>query len=175
MLREAAAEGRIDFAELDERLGAAYAARSYAALDMLTRDLPARPSAAAPTGRPTRLLACFFGGFTRRGVWTVPGALTAVCLWGRGVVDLRQARFSAGETRVRAVAMWGAVKILVPEDAEVYVNGVGLFGWFRRGATGPGTPGAPRVTVRGFAVWGAVSTKRAPVKDRAGAPRSVVE
>lgn len=164
-LREAAAEGRLDFAELDQRLGAAYAARSYGALDVLTADLPGgRPAAPVRSGRPTRLLVGVFGGFTRRGVWTVPRSLTALCLWGGGLVDLREARFPAGEVRVRAVAMWGMVKVVVPEDAEVYANGLGLFGWFRRGATGPGRPGAPRIAVRGLALWGAVSVKRAAVK-----------
>jgi hypothetical protein len=168
-LREAAAEGRIDFAELDERLGAAYAARSYAALDVLTADLPAAGAAGpAPgraaeperAGRPTRLLVGIFGGFARRGGWTVPRSLTAVCLWGGGIVDMREARFPAGEARVRALAMWGGMKILVPEDAEVYADGVGLFGLFRRGATGPGAPGGPRITVRGLALFGAVTVKR---------------
>jgi hypothetical protein len=40
-LRGAAAEGRLDPEELDERLGRAYAARTHAELDALTADLPA--------------------------------------------------------------------------------------------------------------------------------------
>ena len=54
MLREAAGEGRIGLDELDERLAAVYAARTYADLEPLTRDLPSavkcrsRPRAGAP-------------------------------------------------------------------------------------------------------------------------------
>src|SRR6478672_4084703 len=40
ILREAAGEGRIDLDELDERLDATYAARTYADLVPITRDLP---------------------------------------------------------------------------------------------------------------------------------------
>ena len=40
LLREAAGEGRIDMEELDERLEAAYVAKTYADLVPLTADLP---------------------------------------------------------------------------------------------------------------------------------------
>src|SRR5262245_20390125 len=40
LLREAAGEGRIDFEELDERLEATYAAKTYADLVPITVDLP---------------------------------------------------------------------------------------------------------------------------------------
>jgi hypothetical protein len=55
-LREHAAEGRLDPDELEERLTAAYAARTRRDLVGLTRDLPARPPAPPPrTPVPTRL------------------------------------------------------------------------------------------------------------------------
>ena len=50
-LRRAHDEGRLGFAEYDERLARAYAAVSYADLDVLVADLPAdppRPAAPAP-------------------------------------------------------------------------------------------------------------------------------
>src|SRR5215217_4028564 len=51
ILREAAGEGRIDLDELDERLGATYAAKTYADLVPITLDLPvagmASPAVAA--------------------------------------------------------------------------------------------------------------------------------
>src|SRR5688572_32079706 len=42
ILRQAAGEGRIDLTELDERLEATYAAKTYADLVPLTADLPVR-------------------------------------------------------------------------------------------------------------------------------------
>jgi hypothetical protein len=48
-LRDAAADGRLEPDELEERLSAAYGARTHGELTRLTEDLPARaPSAPAP-------------------------------------------------------------------------------------------------------------------------------
>lgn len=47
-LRAAHDEGRLDLAEYDRRLAEAYAAVTYADLDRLFTDLPARPSSAVP-------------------------------------------------------------------------------------------------------------------------------
>jgi hypothetical protein len=50
-LRVAAGDGRLDPEELEERLEAAYAARTVGALAELTKDLPdPRPAAAPPAG-----------------------------------------------------------------------------------------------------------------------------
>src|SRR5262245_31338767 len=50
-LRSAHAEGRLDLAEYDERVRQAWAARTYAELEVLTADLPQTRSPAAPTTR----------------------------------------------------------------------------------------------------------------------------
>src|SRR6187402_1119782 len=53
ILREAAGEGRLDMDELDQRLEATYAARTYADLVPITLDLPAHPhQRPAPARRP---------------------------------------------------------------------------------------------------------------------------
>jgi len=48
VLRQAAGEGRLDLAELDERLEATYAAKTYADLVPITADLPATRGATQP-------------------------------------------------------------------------------------------------------------------------------
>jgi hypothetical protein len=59
-LRRAATEGRLHDDELEERLGAAFSARTYGELDTLVADLPPttvdRPRAQAPT-RPRSVAA----------------------------------------------------------------------------------------------------------------------
>ena len=55
VLRRAAAEGRITFEELDERIGRAYAAKTFADLEALTSDLPG-PGVRAPY-RPRRAIS----------------------------------------------------------------------------------------------------------------------
>jgi hypothetical protein len=52
LLRVAASDGRLTPAELDERLEAALAARTYADLAALTADLPPAKGTAAPAGGP---------------------------------------------------------------------------------------------------------------------------
>jgi len=54
-LREAAADGRLTLDELDERLGGASGARTYAELDRLTADLPDPGPATAVVPRPTAI------------------------------------------------------------------------------------------------------------------------
>jgi hypothetical protein len=53
-LRAAAAEGRLDPDELDERVGQAYSARTHAELASLTTDLPAPLPKPQPPGSPWR-------------------------------------------------------------------------------------------------------------------------
>ena len=48
VLREAAGQGRISMDELDERLELAYAAKTYADLAAVTRDLPKGGTAPSP-------------------------------------------------------------------------------------------------------------------------------
>ncbi len=107
LLREAAGEGRLDLEELDERLEATYAARTYADLVPITLDLPshphqrpavpARPRAASPDVVPGPAKESHFAilsGLSRKGVWVVPAADDRPRLHGR-----RRARPAAREVR----------------------------------------------------------------------------
>src|ERR1700728_3460100 len=90
VLRQAAGDGRLTMEELDERLDAVYAAKTYAELEPITRDLPQTPGGAAPPparfrsggrqrygGEPTSHGAfAIMGGFSRRGDWVVPEEFT---------------------------------------------------------------------------------------------------
>ncbi|ARP72038.1 DUF1707 domain-containing protein [Streptomyces pluripotens] len=162
-VRAAVGEGRLELGELDGRLSGVYRARTLGELTAAVHGLP-EPT---PRGRlvvdraPTSKGALgLFGGFRRAGEWVVPPRFTAWSMWGGGRVDLTEARFAAQETEIRAVALWGATGIVVPDDIDVDVRGFGLFGLVgRRGARRSGRPGAPRVVVRAFALFGAVITK----------------
>ena len=149
----AAGDGRLDLEELDERLSAVYAAKTYGDLEPVTRDLPVT-SARTPVaprsdrigGDPTSNVAVgIMGGFQRKGSWVAPESFKAVAFWGGGQLDLREARFAGAEVTIHAYAVMGGIEILVPEDAEVHVSGVGVMGGFDHKATGAGAPGAPRI------------------------------
>ncbi len=67
---------------------------------------------------------------------------------------------------IHAYALMGGVQIIVPEDIDVDVAGIGLMGGFDHSATGPGKPGAPRLKVIGLALMGGVNVKRRPARQR---------
>jgi hypothetical protein len=167
ILREAAGDGRIDLGELDERLEAAYAAKTYGDLVPITRDLaPATaPAPATPALQRERAVA-IMGSVDRRGDWTVPGEFTVVCFMGAAELDLREARFSAPEVTVTINAFMGGANIVVNPSTRVVVHGVGIMG----GYAAPSdevpvrlTADSPTVHVKGVAIMGGVSVVRRPM------------
>ncbi|MFH8370284.1 DUF1707 domain-containing protein [Streptomyces sp. NPDC018031] len=173
-LRDAVAEGRLTMEEFEERLDAAYRARTHGELEPLVRDLPVPAGAAGPVAVPagsgwparighaptSRFGIGVLGGFERAGRWVVPRRFTALAFWGGGEIDLRDARFEDGEVVLRCFAIMGGVHVIVGPDVEVQVTGVGIMGGFDHRAAGVGEPGAPRVTVTGLAFWGGVGVER---------------
>src|SRR3954463_7234885 len=109
VLREAAGDGRIDLTELDERLDATYAAKTYAELVPITHDLgPALPGTTSPVSRIEHDRAvAIMGGVERRGVWVVPETFSVFCLMGGAELDLRQATFSTREVTLRINTFMG--------------------------------------------------------------------
>jgi hypothetical protein len=178
VLRQAAGDGRLTMEELDERLDAVYAAKTYAELEPITKDLPAAGSAPvqapAPVqpgdaqrygGEPTSSHAiAVLGGFERSGDWVVPKKFSAVAVLGGGEIDLRQARFAEPSVTIDAVAILGGIEIIVPEDATVHVTGIGILGGFEHGASGEGKQGGPQIYITGVALMGGVEVRRRPPK-----------
>jgi hypothetical protein len=104
-LRDAAGEGRLDPEELDERLTAAYAARTRADLVSVTRDLPAPVPAPPPTPSTWReedvrekLAAFIVANVVCIAVWAASGADDAFwpkwVLLGTGVALLAAVVYS---------------------------------------------------------------------------------
>jgi hypothetical protein len=178
VLRQAAGEGRIDLEELDERLEAAYAAKTYGDLVPITADLPAAGTGAvprpvvpppsahplAPAGGPSYPSSmAVMSDCTRRGVWQVPPKHNVFTLMGGVTLDLREARFTARETTIEAYAIMAGVDIVVNQWTHVIVEGVGIMGDFSeaRSKVAPElTPDSPVVRVRGLALMAGVSVKR---------------
>ena len=176
VLRQAAGDGRITFDELDQRLGAAYAARTYGDLTEVTADLPAPgpppppgPLATAPGTFPAARIGgepgsgmsvAILGGVDRGGTWVVPPRHSVVAVLGGVQLDLRTARFSQREVTIDVFTLMGGVDIIVGDDVEVDVSGFGIMGGFDHRASGPGLPGAPKIRVVGLALMGGVSVRR---------------
>jgi hypothetical protein len=177
LLREAAGDGRLTMDELDERLDAVYAAKTYAELEPITHDLPDTgasyvPAPAEPGGavrrygaEPTSHAAvAILGGFSRRGHWVMPKSFSAFLFMGGGEIDLREAQFTEPEVSIHVWAIMGGCEITVPEDATVRVTGIGVLGAFDHSDSGTGAPGGPVITVNGLALMGGVDVKRKPPK-----------
>ena len=168
VLHTAMAEGRIDVAELQDRIGVVYAAKTLGELEPLTADLPvsatpARPTAKGESGSGSSVAV--MSETTRRGAWIVPPQHTSVAVMGSVVLDLRAARFTAGHATITATAVMGSIEIVVDQSVDVDVTGVGFLGQFQDNSRVEGqelaVPGAPRVTVRGLALMGSVEVRQA--------------
>jgi hypothetical protein len=164
LLTDAAAQGRLQMSDYEDRLTRAYAARTYAELDSLRSDLigssVGAPGGGAGKPAPSMLLLAIMSAFERRGRWNVPKKLTTFALWGGGVIDLRYADFTSTEVDIHACSIMGGQTILLPPEVNVEIHGHGVMGGFDHHVTGEGTPGAPTVRIRGFSLWGGVGIKR---------------
>src|SRR4051794_32371663 len=114
VLRHAAGEGRIDLEELDERLDAAYRAKTYGELVPITADLPVTPvRQPVPARQPVRpahpgptysTSVAIMSASSREGRWTVPDNHVAFALMGSVLLDLREAAFVSHEVVINASA-----------------------------------------------------------------------
>jgi hypothetical protein len=170
LLAYAAEQGRLPLKDYEDRLTRAYAATTYDELDKLRADLPDSPISprrgGKPNPAPSTLLLALLSGFERRGRWNVPKKLTTFTLWGSGVVDLRYADFTSTEVDIHAMSIMGVQSILLPPEVNVEVHGHGVMGNFDRDVRGQGTPGAPKVNIRGWSLWGGVGIKRKARRSR---------
>lgn len=180
-LREAVAEGRLEMEEFEQRLDATYKARTHGELEPLVRDLPAPGVAVAPVGaapaqtgsqrrwadrigKPATSGGAFalWGGFGRRGNWTVGRKFTAFAMWGGGEIDLREANFEDREVVIRCFTIMGGMQVTVPPELDVQVKGIGILGGFgeRTKDDGVPSPDSPRVRITGLALLGGVGVER---------------
>ncbi|MDX3059858.1 DUF1707 domain-containing protein [Streptomyces sp. NE06-03E] len=182
-LREAVAEGRLEMDEFEQRLDATFKARTHGELVPLVRDLPAPGGVVQPVtgavaqrkgssagwaarigGTPTSSGAfAFWGGFHRKGRWTVGPKFTAFAMWGGGEIDLREANFAEREVVIRCFTIMGGMQVTVPPDLNVQVSGLGIMGGFGEHSKlddePDPAPDAPRVKITGFALMGGVGVE----------------
>jgi Domain of unknown function (DUF1707) len=130
VLQEAAGDGRLTMAELDERLDAALQAKTYADLDLLVADLSVElPSHALSSGRPQAQrppaagysredplrLDAGMGSEKRRGVWTVPPFI--LIKQGMSSVELNclEATPAAQLIEIQVIGGVGSVVLVLPD------------------------------------------------------------
>lgn len=190
-LRDAAGDGRLTLTELEERLEATFAARTYGDLQPITKDLPQGPypmpnvggamqpsipnpySAQPPVARPaagvpdlrTERITTILGEEKRTGRWEVPHRVEVSCFLGDVTLDFTEAIVRHAEVVVNVGVVLGSVKLIVPNGIDVRLDpGTTILGERKHKLTGPVTPGGPIYWVRGFVLLGEISIR--PPKEK---------
>ncbi|WP_017581938.1 DUF1707 SHOCT-like domain-containing protein [Nocardiopsis valliformis] len=183
ILREAAGEGRLDLEELDERLSAVYAAKTYADLRPVVADLPAgaagfggpAPTGAAPTGggrglSPTGRQPLVGGqplvlkahGYpvVRKGEWTVPHRVEVDAHFSTARLDFREARLTTPVIEVWLDSSWGSADLILPEGATAEINmDASWFGSIRSDIDSIPRHGTPHFVISGKSQGGTLRVR----------------
>lgn len=172
LLAAALAEGRLTAEEHAERLDAIYASKTQADLLPLVSDLPGAAAAvrapgdvvapgAGTSGRASRMVAVF-STTSRRGLWRVPREVSAVNVFGHTELDLRDAVLPGREVRIRAVCVFGDMRITVPPEMHVIDSGWALFGGreFPPDTPESASQDAPVLRVSGVSIFGLATVRR---------------
>ncbi|GAA2072790.1 hypothetical protein GCM10009801_25630 [Streptomyces albiaxialis] len=157
-LRDAAAEGRLDLDELDERLERALKAKTHGELAALTADLPQPPSAADMP--PLVLKGGMHGASRGPGRWEVPGRVIARGGMGSVKLDFSRAECRLAEIAVEAYGEMGGVTIVIPDSWAADTGGMdpGTGGLTDR-TTPDRLPGTPLIRLTGSGGMGGVSIR----------------
>lgn len=173
LLRDGAAEGRLTFEELADRIDAAGRATTREELERLTADLPVGSGAIVPAAftapAAPAATSSVFGDLRRAGEWTVPASSRWRTSFGDVVLDLREARVGAGETTIDAGTIFGDIQLLVPEGVRVEVRASTFFGSVRQEAGDAADPGLPRVVLTGGTWFGDVRVRSQRLRERLAA------
>ncbi|MDT4937061.1 MAG: hypothetical protein QOG80_732, partial [Pseudonocardiales bacterium] len=180
-LSAACADGQLTLDEFSERSGVAWAAVTRGQLDEITRDLrlPVRTAdstAAAPEGaeetiKPRRRwIVAVMGGEHQRGRWRAERNIGALAFMGGVVIDLRDATLESDEVDITAWSLMGGVHVIVPEGFPVDFSGFMLMGGrVNRTSRAEPLPGAPKIRIRGYGMWGTIVVQSRPPR-QAGEP-----
>jgi Domain of unknown function (DUF1707) len=172
LLRDAVADGRLDPAEFDERLDAALAARTIAALVPLTADLTAAPGsegeltlpfAGTPTEPAAELLTIDerYDAVRRDGQWTLPRRLELRTAWSDVMLDLTRAVRSGPELVIELRVRGGNVELVLAPGMVVDANELAVR-YCKLGISrdaGDDTPEMLRVRLVGRMRYGRIETR----------------
>ena len=174
LLSTAYAEGRLSQEEHDERLDQLMVAKTFDDLLPITHDLVlVGPPVTVATPQTSSRFAidtvgqnsesdnmiAVFGGVTRKGRWRIRKNTRALALFGGMDLDLRDAIFEAPVVEISGFWCFGGLDIKVPEGIEVQDQIAGIFGGSEVRDIGEPAPGAPKVVIKGVALFGGVSVK----------------
>jgi hypothetical protein len=164
-LRAAAGDGRIDLAELDERLDRAYTAKTYGELEILVADLPRQPPSMSHPGTgaepETLVLKTTTPNIKQNGRWTVPQRIIAESTTGFITIDFTQASCAHRDVIVEATTRTGWIRLILPDGWGVHIGSSSTnTAHISNKAAETAEPGAPTVTVTGHPRSGYIKIKQ---------------
>lgn len=164
-LRDAAAEGRIDFGELDARVERALLAKTYAELAEVTADLP---QPATPANLPPLVLrGGMSGASVGPGRWEVPGRVIAHGGVGGVKVDFSRAECRLAEITVEAYGETSGVTIVIPDGWAADTSGMDPgIGGLKDGTTPDRLPGTPLIRLTGSGGMAGVAIRHPNHRER---------
>lgn len=146
-LQEAAAEGRLDFGELETRLERALGAKTFGELDLLTEDLP--PVAGPDPDRPLVVKGGLHGA-KRTGAWQVPAQIAAHGGMAGVKLDFTRAVCRLPLVEVEVHGEFAGVVLVLPDDWAADTGDVDPgFGGVRDRTSAERRPGAPLLRITG--------------------------
>ena len=115
-LRDAAADGRLTLAELDDRLELAWSAKTNADLTPLTADLP---SATSAHPEPPLTVNTTLSSLRREGYWEPPSEIDVHAVMASVRLDLSQAKVTSPVVSIDVHGWMSDVHVIVPAGARV--------------------------------------------------------
>ncbi|MCW4355599.1 DUF1707 domain-containing protein [Hoyosella sp. YIM 151337] len=160
LLHQASGEGRISFAELDDRLAKVYAATTYGELEPLIDDLPMGLPTLGRQEPDTVRLTATVNDVRREGRWKVPRHIIAKTEMGNIHLDFTEAVLPVGEVLVEVESKSGGVVVIVPDGVPVNAEGVGQDTGAVTNDVADDTLGLSRIRVIGHSGMGDVTIRR---------------
>lgn len=131
-LRSAAAEGRLSYTELEDRLEQTYGAKTFGELVKVTSDLPnglAQPQAPGQQlSRGSKQIRVVLSDAKRTGAWLAPQHTDINAVLGDVKLDYTEAEIPYPDVYIDVTAVLADVTIRVPDDAIVDLDGQPILG-----------------------------------------------
>jgi len=184
-LAAAFADDALTLDQFEERVAAVYRVASVAELEALTADLtdespplsPSRTSrarrgvtaASRPAGAVTDTVPAhdrrfaILANLEHHSMAVVPRQLALAAVFGNVEIDLRNAKFGAGETEIHVRALFGHIAVTLPAGTRVDQQASGILGSVECPPSPWSLPrrDAPVVRLTGHALLGAVEVRYA--------------
>lgn len=175
------AHGKLSLEAFERRLDCALDAKTHDELLELTADLDliadrsyaqkkrAELGVEAGDATPKSVdhMVHIFGGGNRGGAWTVAKEIRMLNIFGGGELDFTAARFSARETHIKMMCLFGGATFYVPENVNTVSKAVCLFGGIDNRGPSTHDQDAPTLVIEGVVLFGGATIRiKKSLKDR---------